>query len=105
MEIEQSLRIIEQATQRLPAGPIRASGVPQFITPPPGIYHTSYETARGHLGIFLVADGSRVPYRLKWRVPSFSNLGILPVLLPDTLVADTIAILGSIDVVMPEIDR
>ncbi len=105
LEIEQSLRIVEQALNRLPAGPVKAEGVPQFITPPSGQYHFSYETARGHLGIFLVSDGSRVPYRMKWRVPSLSNLSILPVLLPGTLVADTIAILGSIDVVMPEIDR
>ncbi|MBI4797265.1 MAG: NADH-quinone oxidoreductase subunit D [Desulfarculus sp.] len=105
MEIEQSLSIIEQAIERLPGGPVKARGVPQFIAPPAGIYHTSYETARGHLGIFLASDGGRVPQRLKFRVPSFSNLGILPVLLPDTLVADTIAILGSMDVVMPEIDR
>ncbi len=104
-EIEQSLRIIEQAVARMPGGPFRTEGVPQWIEPPPGQYHASYETARGHLGIFLESDGSRIPYRMKWRVPSFNNLGILPLLLPDTLVADTIAILGSIDVVMPEIDR
>lgn len=104
-EIEQSLRIVEQLLERLPAGRFRAEGVPQWIEPPAGQYHSSYETARGHLGIFIESDGSRVPQRMKWRTPSFSNLGVLPVILPDTLVADTIAILGSIDVVMPEIDR
>ena len=104
-EIAQSLRIIEQALQRMPEGPIRAEKVPQYITPATGDYHFSYESARGHLGIYLVSDGGRVPYRMKWRTPSFSNLSILPVLLPGTLVADTIAILGSLDVIIPEIDR
>ena len=104
-EIAESLRIIEQALQRLPDGPVRAKAIPQWIAPPPGDYHFSYESARGHLGIYIVSDGSRIPYRMKWRVPSFSNLSILPVLLPGTLVADTIAILGSLDVVIPEIDR
>jgi NADH-quinone oxidoreductase subunit D len=104
-EIEQSLRIIEQALQRMPEGPIRTEKVPQYITPATGDYHFSYESARGHLGIYLVSDGGRVPYRMKWRTPSFSNLSILPVLLPGTLVADTIAILGSLDVIIPEIDR
>jgi NADH-quinone oxidoreductase subunit D len=104
-EISQSLRIIEQALQRLPDGSICAEKVPQYITPEPGDYHFSYESARGQVGIYIVSDGSRIPYRMKWRTPSFSNLSILPVLLPGTLVADTIAILGSLDVVIPEIDR
>ena len=104
-EIEQSLRIIEQALARLPQGPICAEHVPQYVTPAPGDYHFSYESSRGQVGIYIDSDGSRIPYRMKWRTPSFSNLSILPVLLPGTLVADTIAILGSLDVVIPEIDR
>ena len=104
-EMEQSLRIIEQALELLSEGPVRAQGVPQIPTPPPGDYQLNYESARGSLGIYLVSDGGRVPVRMKWRPPSFSNLSILPVLLPGTLVADTIAILGSLDLVIPEIDR
>jgi NADH-quinone oxidoreductase subunit D len=104
-EMEQSLRIVEQALERLPDGPIRAKGVPQEPAPPPGAYQYCYESARGMLGIYLVSDGSRVPVRMKWRTPSFSNLSILPILLPGTLVADTVAILGSLDLVIPEIDR
>ncbi|RPI79275.1 MAG: NADH-quinone oxidoreductase subunit D [Desulfobacteraceae bacterium] len=104
-EIEQSLRIVEQALARMPQGPICAENVPQYVTPEPGDYHFSYESARGQVGIYIVSDGSRIPYRMKWRTPSFCNLSILPVLLPGTLVADTIAILGSLDVVIPEIDR
>ncbi len=105
LEMEQSLRIVEQALERLPSGPIRAAGVEQEPAPPPGAYHFAYESARGQLGIYLVSDGGRIPVRMKWRVPSFSNLSVLPELLAGTLVADTIAILGSLDLVIPEIDR
>ena len=59
----------------------------------------------GPSGIYLVSDGSRIPYRIKVRTPSFSNLFILTHILPGNFVADTIAILGSLDVVVPEIDR
>ncbi len=103
-EMEQSMRIIEQALGRLAKGPFRAE-VPLWVEPPAGDYHFSYETARGHLGIYIVSDGGRVPFRMKWRTPSFCNLSIMPMALAETLVADTIAILGSIDVVMPEVDR
>ncbi|MEW5911603.1 MAG: NADH-quinone oxidoreductase subunit D [Thermodesulfobacteriota bacterium] len=104
-EMEQSLRIVEQALGRLPDGPVKTAGVPQWLEPPAGDYHFSYESPRGHLGIYFVSDGGRVPLRMKWRTPSFNNLSILSEILPGTLVADTIAILGSIDVVIPEIDR
>jgi NADH-quinone oxidoreductase subunit D len=105
LEMEQCLRIIEQALDRLPEGPVRAKGVPQWLEPPAGETHFSYESPRGHLGIYIVSDGTRIPYRMKWRVPSLSNLSILPQVLKGTLLADTIAILGSMDVVIPEIDR
>jgi NADH-quinone oxidoreductase subunit D len=104
-EMHESLRIVEQALEQMPGGPIRARGVPQEPAPPPGEYQYCYESPRGLLGIYLVSDGSRIPVRMKWRTPSFSNLSILPVLLPGTLVADTVAILGSLDLVIPEIDR
>jgi NADH-quinone oxidoreductase subunit D len=105
LEMEESLRIVEQALEKIPEGPVRAKGVPQEPAPPPGDYQYCYESARGMLGIYIVSDGSRVPVRMKWRTPSFSNLSILPLLLPGTLVADTVAILGSLDLVIPEIDR
>ncbi len=104
-EMTQSLNIVEQALERMPRGSIRARGVPQEPAPPPGDYQFSYESARGMVSVYLVSDGSRVPVRMKWRTPSFSNLSILPLLLPGTLVADTVAILGSLDLVIPEIDR
>ncbi len=61
--------------------------------------------ARGEFGCYIVSTGDPKPYRIKLRVPSFANLSILPEIAVDTLVADLVAILGSIDVVVPEIDR
>jgi len=103
-EIEQSLRIIEQALERLPEGPIRGRA-PRNVRPPRGDSYFAVEAARGALGFYIVSDGTRYPYRLKVRAPSFGNLQVLTEMLPGTLVADTISILGSIDIVVPEIDR
>jgi NADH-quinone oxidoreductase subunit D len=103
-EMEQSLRIIEQGLERLPDGPIKAP-VPRKVRPPKGDYYFAVESARGALGFYMVSDGTGFPYRLRARVPSFGNLQVLTDVLPGTLVADTISILGSIDIVVPEVDR
>ena len=104
-EMEQSLRIIEQALNKLPNGPIMAEKVPKRVKPAEGEVYQAVETARGEFGIYIVSQGDIKPYRIKLRVPSFGNLSILPELAVDTLVADLVAILGSVDVVIPEIDR
>jgi NADH-quinone oxidoreductase subunit D len=104
-EMEQSCRIIEQALDQLPEGPIMAAKVPKRPKPAAGEVYAAVETARGEFGCYVVSKGDVKPYRIKLRVPSFSNLSILPEIIRDTLVADTVAILGSIDVVIPEIDR
>jgi NADH-quinone oxidoreductase subunit D len=104
-EMEQSLRIMEQALDKLPSGPIMAEKVPKRIKPPEGEVYTAVETARGEFGCYVVSKGDVKPYRIKLRVPSFGNLCILPEVAVDTLVADLVAILGSMDVVVPEIDR
>ncbi len=104
-EMENSLRIIEQSLAGLPEGPIMAEKVPKKLKPPKGdLYHT-VETPRGELGIYIVSDESDKPYRMKWRVPSFSNLMIFPELARGNMLADAVAILGSLDLVIPEIDR
>jgi NADH-quinone oxidoreductase subunit D len=103
-EMEQSLRIIEQALERLPDGAIKAA-VPHKVRPPRGDYYFAVESARGAVGFYIVSDGTSYPYRLKARVPSYGNLQVLTEVLPGTLVADTISILGSIDIVVPEVDR
>ena len=103
--MEQSCRIIEQACDKLPEGPIMAEKVPKRIKPPVGEVYQAVETARGEFGCYIVSQGDVKPYRIKLRVPSFANLSLFPELAVDTLVADLVANLGSIDVVIPEIDR
>ncbi|MEW6186134.1 MAG: NADH-quinone oxidoreductase subunit D [Thermodesulfobacteriota bacterium] len=103
-EIEQSMNIIEQALDHLPPGPIQAK-VPRFISPPEGEGYFAFESARGAVGFYIVSDGSRVPYRIKVRSPSFSNLYVMTKICPGHFLADVIAIFGSIDVTVPEIDR
>jgi len=103
-EMRQSLHIIEQALDRLPQGRYRAP-VPRRIPLPAGERSFSVEGARGEVTYYLVADGSDTPYRLKVRSPCFSNLSLLPELCEGMLLADLIATLGSLDLVIPEIDR
>lgn len=104
-EIEMSLRIIEQALAGLPAGPVMAEKVPKKIKPPAGDVYHSVETPRGELGVYLVSDGTERPARMHWRVPSYANLTIFPELTRGVMLADAVAILGSLDLVIPEIDR
>jgi len=103
-EMHQSLCIIEQALDRLPGGPVQAK-VPRKITPPPGQYSCSVEGARGDVTYWAVSDGSEIPYRLKIRSACMGNLSLLPELCRGMLLADMIATLGSLDLVIPEIDR
>jgi NADH-quinone oxidoreductase subunit D len=103
-EIRQSLRIIEQAIGALPEGnPVAKVG--RIHKPPAGDMYLKTENPRGELGFYISSDGSTMPLRLKVRAPSFSNLAVLPELVKGTKVADVICILGSLDVVMGEIDR
>ena len=104
-EMEQSLRIIEQGLAGITEGPIMAAKVPKTIKPPEGEYYYAVESARGHFGTYLVSDGTPIPVRNKPCTPSFISLSTMPEVLPGTMVADTIAIVGSIDIVLPEVDR
>jgi NADH-quinone oxidoreductase subunit D len=104
-EMRESCKIIEQAIEQLPDGPIMPLKPKKKFKPKAGEYYFAVESARGHFGMYIVSDGSDIPTRLKLRTPSFSNLSPSHELLRNTMVADTIAIVGSIDVVMPEIDR
>ncbi|MCP4444269.1 MAG: NADH-quinone oxidoreductase subunit D [Myxococcales bacterium] len=104
-EIEESCKIIEQAIKGIPEGAILPKKMPKRFKIPEGEYYFAVESARGHFGMYIVGDGTDVPAKLKLRTPSFSNLSAMPEALAGTMLADTIAIVGSIDVVMPEIDR
>lgn len=104
-EIEQSLRIIEQGLDKLPEGPVMAEKAPKIIKPPVGDYYGVVEAARGTFGIRVVSDGSNTPYRLKLRSPTFSNLSLFGEACQGMLLADALALMGSLDLVIPEIDR
>ncbi len=103
-EMRQSLRIIEQAVNRIPEGPIMAK-VPKIIKPPVGEIYHSIEAPKGELGYFIVSDGSTQPYRLRVRPPSFVNLQALDIMVRGLLVADVVAVIGTIDIVLGEVDR
>ncbi len=104
----ESLKIIEQITNGIPSGdlssrkPIKSA---KLLKPPKGSYYSSVESPRGELGFFIVSDGSSIPYRMKIRSPSFSNLSIIETILPGNFVADSVTILGSLDPVFGDVDR
>jgi NADH-quinone oxidoreductase subunit D len=108
VEFRQSIAIVRQALDRLPDGPISSrpglKSVAQ-IRIPKGEAYARVEGPRGEVGCYLVADGSAKPYRMKWRGASFSNLAVLPHIIPGHKVADVVAIMGSIDPVFGEVDR
>jgi len=129
-EIRESIKIVRQAMDRVPAeGPIKAS-MPGIIAPsreemkssiegliyhfkiftegfnvPPGEVYQAIESPRGELGFFVVSDGSARPYRVKVRAPSFINLQTLPKLCEGRLIADAVACIGTTDIVLGEVDR
>ena len=104
----QSLRIVEQIIEGVPSGelstrkPLKSA---KLTRPPKGSSYFSVESPRGELGFFIVSDGSSIPYRMKIRAPSFSNLSIIEKLLPGTYFADSVVILGSLDPVFGDVDR
>ncbi len=104
-EMRQSRRIILQALEKLPDGPIMAPKAPKVVKPSIGEYYHSIESPKGELGIYLVSDGSTQPTRLRIRPPSFINLQALRQMSIGHLVADVVAIIGTLDIVLGEIDR
>ena len=103
-EMYQSIRIVQQALKQMPEGPIMAQ-VRRISRPPKGEVYVQAENPRGALGIYLVSDGSDKPYRLKIRPPSFCNLMALKHMMRDCYVADSVMILGALDIVLGEVDR
>lgn len=128
-EMRQSVRIIRQALDRLPYGPVRSNNR-KFVPPPrselgvsmealihhfklwtegfsapKGSVYSAVESPRGELGVYLEGDGGPKPHRVHWRTPSFSNLSVVPKIVKGHLVADLVAILASTDIVLGDIDR
>jgi NADH-quinone oxidoreductase subunit D len=128
-EMRQSARIVKQAAERLPDGPV-AADVPGVVPPgkeavgkdlaalihhfkimersfelPCGEVYSSIESSKGELGFYLISDGTSKPFRMRVRTPSFANLGALPKMIVGEMIADVVAAVGSIDIVLGEIDR
>lgn len=103
-EMRQSVRIIRQAAGDIPAGPIMAK-VPKVIKPPVGEAYVSIEAPKGELGYYIVSDGTTQPYRVRVRPPSFVNLQSLDKMARGSLVADLVAVIGTLDIVLGEVDR
>ena len=108
VEFRESIKIVRQALDGLPEGPISSRpGVKSVgqVRVPKGEAYTRVEGARGELGCHVIADGGPKPYRMKWRGASFSNLSVLPHIIPGCKIADVVAIMGSVDPVFGEVDR
>lgn len=128
-EMRESLKIIEQALNKLPLGPV-SSNNHKFVAPPrseigtsmealihhfklwtdgfdvpKGSVYAAVESPRGELGVFLESDGGPKPFRVHWRTPSYNNLEALPTMTEGLLIADLVAIIGSIDIVLGDVDR
>jgi len=103
-EMEQSCRIIEQALESFPQGDI-SEAIPKKIRPPKGEIYTRVENPRGELGYYVISDGTVNPFRVKARGPCFVNLSVIDEISRGHLIADMTAILGSIDIVLGEVDR
>jgi NADH-quinone oxidoreductase subunit D len=128
-EFRESMKIIEQALNKLPLGPVRSDNR-KFVPPPRseigvsmealihhfklwtegfnapvGSVYSAVESPRGELGVYIEGNGGPKPYRVHWRTPSFDNLSVLPKIVKGHLVADLVAILASVDIVLGDIDR
>jgi NADH-quinone oxidoreductase subunit D len=103
-EMEESVKLIRQALDRLPEGDVQEH-VPKRVKPPKGEVFGRSETPRGELGYYIISDGGTNPFRVKVKSPCFTALSVLPEISKGQMVADIIAVIGSIDIVMGELDR
>ncbi len=103
-EMHQSIRIIEQLIDHIPEGDFQAK-TKAVLKLPKGEYYQKVETARGELGVYIVSEGGTTPYRIKFRSPGFSNLSILDHMTRGLKIGDLVAAMGTLDLVIPDIDR
>jgi NADH-quinone oxidoreductase subunit D len=103
-EMNQSIQIIEQLIDNIPEGDFQAK-TKAVIKLPKGEFYSRVETARGELGVYLVSEGGTTPYRIKFRSPGFSNLSALDQMARGHLLGDLVAMMGTLDLVIPDIDR
>jgi NADH-quinone oxidoreductase subunit D len=128
-EMREALKIVQQALDKMPMGPVRSNNY-KYVPPPrseigvsmealihhfklwtegfeapKGYIYSAVESPRGELGVYLESDGGSKPYRVHWRTPSFDNLQAMPLMSKGVFVADLVAIIGSIDIVLGDVDR
>lgn len=103
-ELKQSLSIVEQLIDNIPEGEFQAK-TKAVLKLPKGEFYSRVETARGEFGVYVVSDGGSTPYRIKFRSPGFSNLNTLDQISRGHKIGDLVAIMGSLDLVIPDIDR
>ncbi len=103
-EMKQSIRIIEQLIDNIPEGDFQAK-TKAVLKLPKGEFYTRVETARGEFGVYIVSEGGTTPYRIKFRSPGFSNLSVLDHIARGGKLGDLIAMMGTLDLVIPDIDR
>jgi NADH-quinone oxidoreductase subunit D len=103
-EMTQSIRILRQALAKAPEGPVIAK-LPRKLKPDAGEVCARVESARGEMQYYVVSDGTDLPYRARIRTSSFTSMGIIEPLSPGLMIADLVALIASLDVVAPEIDR
>ncbi len=104
LEMTESIKIIRQAVKALPSGDVHQA-LPKKIRPPKGSVYKRTESPRGDLGYYIESDGSPIPYRLKMRSPAFTSLSVMGEISSGWMMSDVLAILGSLDIVLGEIDR
>ncbi len=104
LEIKESVKILRQALAQLPEGDVQAA-IPKKIRPKKGEIYSRYETARGDLGLYIRSGGKNMPSRLKMRSPAYCNLSVLNEISAGWMISDVITVLGSLDIVLGEIDR
>ncbi len=104
-EMRQSVRIVQQAVEALPGGPVKVPNVPQLLRPPVGEAYARIEAPKGELGFYLVSDGGIAPYRCHIRAPSLMNLTALRDMVIGWKLQDAVITFGSIDITMGEVDR
>ena len=103
-ELKQSIHLIDQIMDKMPHGPVQAQ-VPGIIRPKPGRAYAAIESPRGLYSVYAISDGGPNPYRFRMRDPSFISLQVMPTLMPGHLLADTMAIMASLDPVMGGVDK
>jgi NADH-quinone oxidoreductase subunit D/NADH-quinone oxidoreductase subunit C/D len=104
LELRESIRIVEQLIDQIPEGEFQAK-TKAVLKLPKGEFYSRVETARGELGVYIVSEGGTTPYRIKFRSPGFSNLSALDHMVRGQKIGDLVAIMGTLDLVIPDIDR